>query len=59
MKKPYVKGIAFVTTQEVAAYSKWGPEEIRSHQERLAALEVAQILCSLGIAARKISLPDA
>jgi hypothetical protein len=31
MKKPYVKGSAFVKTQEVDAYSKWGLEEIRSH----------------------------
>ncbi len=39
-KKPYFKESAFLTTQEVATYETWGPQEIRDRQERLAALAV-------------------
>jgi hypothetical protein len=37
-KKPFFKDSPFLTTQEIATYEKWGPEEIKDRQEKLANL---------------------
>lgn len=39
-KKPSLAAAPFKLTQEIATYSKWGPEEIGKRQERLAKLAV-------------------
>jgi Protein of unknown function DUF262/Protein of unknown function (DUF1524) len=40
VKKPFLQAAPFKLTQEIAAYSKWGPEEIGKRQEALAKLAV-------------------